>query len=70
MHTELVAFVEQYRAENGYSPTYAEIGEALNLHPSTVRRVVKQLERSGALVSTPGKRRTLRTNMKGRSWPI
>ncbi len=58
---EILMFIEQYTAANGYPPTVREIGEAVGLNsPSTVHGYIKRLERDGKLEKSEGGSRTLR----------
>jgi len=54
-------FVERFTIENGYSPSYEEIRQALHLNSiSMVHRDIRALETAGHLERVPGVRRGLR----------
>jgi len=50
---DALAFIKNFQIENGYSPSYDEIGAALGLAKSGVHRVVIGLETRGAVRRFP-----------------
>lgn len=58
---EILNYIEQYSAINGYPPTVREIGAAVGLNsPSTVHGYIRRLERDGKIEKTEGSSRALR----------
>lgn len=49
-------FVRQYFTRWGGSPSHGEIGAALDIDRSRVRRAIRSLTRAGLLMRTPGPR--------------
>lgn len=61
---QIVELVAEYRRRHKYSPSIAELAEALQIESSAVRRHVKLLIEEGRLVQTAGVARSLRTRKK------
>lgn len=57
---EVYEFIKKYSEENGYPPTYKEIGAKLICHSTFVMQIVKAMIRKGYLTMRPGEARTLR----------
>lgn len=56
---QIVAFIQQYRAAKGYSPTLEEIGEYVGMTKQGVDYHVRALLEVGVLHRQPGQPRTL-----------
>lgn len=57
---EILDFISNFIADNGYAPTYQEIGEYFNLSsPATIHQHVKALEDKGYLKSEYNAKRSL-----------
>lgn len=57
---QILDFISSFIAENGYAPSYTEIGSAFGLSsPATVHQHVKALEDKGYLKSTYNAKRSL-----------
>jgi len=56
---DIVRFILQYRAREGFSPTLQEIADHLDISPVTVYEHTRALERKGALRRTPNEARSL-----------
>ena len=57
---KILAFITEFVASHGCSPSYREIGNATNIHStSTVGRYIRELIEEGALSSDRSKSRTL-----------
>ncbi|MBU0625481.1 transcriptional repressor LexA [Patescibacteria group bacterium] len=57
---QLLKFITEYLHDNGYAPSYREIGEAFGLSSTaTVHEHIKNLERKGYLSNNNGTGRTL-----------
>jgi repressor LexA len=52
--------IDVFIRENGYSPTYRELGEELGLDPTSVFQIVMKLQDKGYLSTKNGKQRTIR----------
>lgn len=58
---EIYLYFLRYFQKHGYSPSYQEIVDALNLHIQTVRRHIAELIEDGLLATDhPGTPRTIR----------
>lgn len=58
--TRVLEFLEEYGLENGFPPTFREIGEAIGLpNVSAVRGHVTALEKKGYISRTPEKARSI-----------
>lgn len=58
--SQILQFIRQYRASNGYPPTVREIAGALGISStSTVHHHLRALQAKGKLTWAPGKQRTL-----------
>lgn len=54
----LLAFIQRFHAENGYMPTYREIGDACGLSsPSSVRYQMQHLATHGKIRLIQGRHR-------------
>lgn len=51
--------IKAYITENGYSPTYKEIGDQLKITPANARKHVLALEAHGILSRTEGTARSI-----------
>ena len=57
---EICAYITEYVAQNGHSPTFREVGEAVGLHsPATVSRYIHRLIDEGRITIDESKPRTL-----------
>ena len=57
---EICAYITEYVAQNGHSPTFREVGEAVGLHsPATVSRYIHRLIGEGRITIDESKPRTL-----------
>lgn len=58
---EVYLYFLRYFQKHGYSPSYQEIADALNIHIQTVRRHIAELMEDGLLATDhPGTPRTIR----------
>jgi repressor LexA len=58
---EAFRFIKNYSKQTGFSPSYHEIAEALNLHSkSGVHRVIHELAERGLISILPGHSRSIR----------
>lgn len=65
---EIFAFITEYASQNGYSPTFREIGEALGIRSaSTISRYIHHLVDEGRISIDHSKPRTLSTAALGDS---
>ncbi|MBM3263383.1 MAG: hypothetical protein FJY97_08155 [candidate division Zixibacteria bacterium] len=55
-----VEFIRRYVQSNGFSPSYREIAEGMQVSLRYIHQVVTVLEHKGALDRRPGQPRTLR----------
>lgn len=63
---EVFAFITEYLARNGYSPTFREVGEAVGLRSaSTISRYIHRLVDEGRISIDESKPRTLSTSASG-----
>lgn len=59
---EILAYIEKFAAENGYSPSIREIGAAVGLRSTaSVTYHLTQLQAQGRLTYEPGKKRAITT---------
>lgn len=59
---EILAYIEKFAAENGYSPSIREIGAAVGLRSTaSVTYYLTQLQAQGRLTYEPGKKRAITT---------
>lgn len=67
---EVYLYFLRYFQKYGYSPSYQEIADALNIHIQTVRRHIAELMEDGLLATDhPGTPRTIKTGLgKLRMW--
>ena len=52
-------YIKQYRAENGFAPSYREIADALGIGLTTVDHHVLCLQREGRISYKPGTARSI-----------
>ena len=65
---QVYAFITEYVARNGYSPTFREVGEAVGLRSaSTISRYIHRLIDEGRISIDESKPRTLSTAASGDS---
>jgi repressor LexA len=57
--SRIIRFVQEFAQHEGYSPSYREIAEQLDLAVSTVSYHISVLENEGALRRAPGRPRTI-----------
>jgi repressor LexA len=57
---EVYDYIKKYCAENGYSPSLADVARGLSLHDSTIAVYVEALKRKGAVTSEYRVARSLR----------
>lgn len=58
---QIISFIRQFTAENGFSPTMREIAAGVGLKStSTVFDYISRMEKKGLVTSTPCKQRSLR----------
>ena len=63
---EIYAYITEYVAENGHSPTFREVGEAVGLRSSsTVSRYIHRLVDEGRITIDESKPRTLTAAASG-----
>lgn len=63
---EAYQVILRFWRENGYSPTYREIGEAMGIHSeSTVQRWMDMLEEAGWITREFGRPRRIRVRGRG-----
>ena len=61
---EILAYIEKFAAENGYSPSIREIGAAVGLRSTaSVTYHLTQLQAQGRLTYEPGKKRAITTTV-------
>ena len=53
---EIESFISDYRREHGFSPTVQDISNGLGITKSTVHYHIKNMEKTGRLISQGGKR--------------
>ena len=53
-------YIENFILENGYSPTYQEIGEMINSPTCSAFQICLRLQEKGYISSQNGKQRTIR----------
>lgn len=57
---EIYAYITEYIAQNGYSPTFREVGKAIGLRsPATISRYIHRLVDEGRISIDESKPRTL-----------
>lgn len=56
---DVLTYITDYRAVNGYSPTLYEVGGELGIAPGRAQRIAAQLVRKGYLRRTVAKYRNL-----------
>ncbi len=57
---EIYEFIISYIKENGYAPTYREIGEGVNLSLSSALRYIDRLEDDGCIEIKRGSSRAIK----------
>lgn len=57
---EVYKFIVQYIKDNGYAPTYREIGRGINLSLSNVVTYIKHLEFDGWIKTKPHSPRAIK----------
>jgi repressor LexA len=57
---EVYDFINQYHAENGFSPSMADIADGLDLANSTIATYIDNLKKKGRVTSMPGVPRSLK----------
>lgn len=63
---EVLAYITEYVARNGYSPTFREVGDAIGIRsPSTISRYIHRLVDEGRISIDESKPRTLSTASAG-----
>ena len=56
---QICTYITEYVAQNGHSPTFREVGEAVGLHsPATVSRYIHRLIDEGCITTDESKPRT------------
>ena len=60
--SEVLAFIKSFWKDAGYSPSYREIGSALNTSQSNAHGIVRQLELKGHVSLIDGRHRSIRIN--------
>lgn len=53
-------FIKRFIKQNGYSPTFTEIGEALGAHKTSIRVMIKAMIKKGYLGYEAGSWRGIR----------
>ncbi|MGE6387335.1 LexA family protein [Pseudomonas sp. NPDC078416] len=60
VQAETLAFITRYIAQNGYSPTYAEIAKAEKVNVNAIGERVAALIKKGAVTKADGIARSIR----------
>jgi repressor LexA len=60
--SEVLAFIKSFWKDAGYSPSYREIGSALNTSQSNAHDLVRQLEVKGYVSLIGGRHRSIQIN--------
>jgi hypothetical protein len=66
LHAKIVAFVRDFIATHGYSPSFQEIAEGVGTYATTARLNVIELHRRGYLIKGEGAR-NIRLTDEGRN---
>lgn len=60
VQAQTLAFIEEYRTKNGYSPTVAEMAKAANVNGNAIFDRITSMIRKGVITKTPGIARSIR----------
>ncbi len=67
---EALDFIEEFTRENGYPPSFREIGAAIGVTLGAVQKLLKMLERKSMIKRESGRSRVLRVTRKESRIPI
>lgn len=60
VQAETLAFIKAHIAQHGYSPTFAEMAEAANVHGNAIADHIAMMIKKGAITKAPGIARSIR----------
>lgn len=60
---ELVDFVNRFKKEHGYSPSFQEIGTEMVVSKQAISAILLRLQRAGAVNIAQGKSRSINVNV-------
>jgi len=56
---ETLTFIKEYRAKNGYSPTFADMAKAAKVNGNAITDRIAVMIKKGAVTKTPGIARSI-----------
>lgn len=64
---EVLTFISAFTAENGFAPSYREIGTSLNITPNAVRSKLQALQAKGCITVPAGRQRAIALTAEGKA---